>query len=142
MPMQKIRRNRLDPWPGKIPWSRKTAPTPVFLPGKSHGQRRLVGCSPWGHKELDRMSIHTHTHTHTSTYISWDLPFGTTCLLKLFTMIICFLYRIHANIIALKKVSLNVQTILARIPICLSSHICIWIYLQFSSIVYIFLKMC
>ena len=46
---------------------------------------------------------HTHTHTHTSTYISWDLPFGTTCLLKLFTMIICFLYRIHANIIALKK---------------------------------------
>ena len=85
---------------------------------------------------------YTHTHTHTSTYISWDLPFGTTCLLKLFTMIICFLYRIHANIIALKKVSLNVQTILARIPICLSSHICIWIYLQFSSIVYIFLKMC
>ena len=107
--MQKIRRNRFDPWPGKIPWSRKRQPTPVFLPGKSHGQRRLVGCSSWGHKELDRMSMHTHTHTHThtnthtSTYISWDLPFGTTCLLKLFTMIICFLYRIHANIIAFKK---------------------------------------
>ena len=28
-------------------------PTPVLLPGKSHGQRSLVGCSPWGHKELD-----------------------------------------------------------------------------------------
>ena len=28
-------------------------PTPVFLPGESHGQRRLVGYSPWGHKELD-----------------------------------------------------------------------------------------
>ena len=27
-------------------------PTPVFLPGKSHGQRSLVGYSPWGHKEL------------------------------------------------------------------------------------------
>ena len=26
---------------------------PVFLPGKSHGQRVLAGCSPWGHKELD-----------------------------------------------------------------------------------------
>ena len=29
------------------------APTPVFLPGKSHGQRNLVGYSPWGHKELN-----------------------------------------------------------------------------------------
>ena len=27
--------------------------SPVFLPGKSHGQRNLVGCSPWGHKESD-----------------------------------------------------------------------------------------
>ena len=27
--------------------------SPVFLPGKSHGQRRLVSCSPWGHKDLD-----------------------------------------------------------------------------------------
>ena len=29
------------------------APTPVFLPGKSHGQRSLTGYSPWGHKDLD-----------------------------------------------------------------------------------------
>ena len=32
---------------------RKWQPIPVFLPGKSHGQRSLVGYSPWGHKELD-----------------------------------------------------------------------------------------
>ena len=32
---------------------RQWHPTPVLLPGKSHGQRSLVGCSPWGHKELD-----------------------------------------------------------------------------------------
>ena len=32
---------------------RKWQPTPVFLPEKSHGQRSLVGYSPWGHKELD-----------------------------------------------------------------------------------------
>ena len=32
----------------------KWQPTLVFLPGKSHGQRSLVGCSPWGHKESDR----------------------------------------------------------------------------------------
>ena len=39
-------------WVGEIPWGRKWKPTPVFLPGKSHGQRRLAGYSPWGHKEL------------------------------------------------------------------------------------------
>ena len=32
---------------------RRWYPTPVILPGKSHGQRSLVGCRPWGHKELD-----------------------------------------------------------------------------------------
>jgi len=42
-----------DPWVGKIPWRRKWQPTPVFLPGKSHGQRTLVGYSSWGCKELD-----------------------------------------------------------------------------------------
>ena len=40
-------------WVGKIPWRRKWQPTPVFLPGKSHGQRNLAGYSPWGHKESD-----------------------------------------------------------------------------------------
>ena len=42
-----------DPWVGNIPWRRKWHPTPVLLPGKSHRQRRLVGYSPWGRKELD-----------------------------------------------------------------------------------------
>jgi len=37
-----------DPWVGKIPWSRKWQPTPIFLPGKSHRQRSLAGYSPWG----------------------------------------------------------------------------------------------
>ena len=32
---------------------RQWHPTPVLLPGKSHGQKSLVGCSPWGHKESD-----------------------------------------------------------------------------------------
>ena len=36
-----------------IPWRRKWQSTPVLLPGKSHGQRSLVGYSPWGHKESD-----------------------------------------------------------------------------------------
>ena len=38
---------------GKDPWRRRSQPTPVFLPGKSHGQKSLAGYSPWGHKELD-----------------------------------------------------------------------------------------
>ena len=40
-------------WVRKIPWRKKWLPTPVFLPGESHGQRSLVGYSPWSHKELD-----------------------------------------------------------------------------------------
>ena len=47
------RRCQFDPWVGKIPWSKKWQPTPVFLPGKSHGQRSLVGYSPQGCKETD-----------------------------------------------------------------------------------------
>ena len=34
-------------------WRRQWKPIPVLLPGKSHGRRSLVGCSPWGHEELD-----------------------------------------------------------------------------------------
>ena len=44
------RRHRFNPWVWKIPWRRKWQPTPVILPIKSHGQRNLAGCSPWGHK--------------------------------------------------------------------------------------------
>ena len=46
------RRCRFNPWDGKIPWWRKWQPTPVFLPGKSHGQRSLAGYHPWGHKRV------------------------------------------------------------------------------------------
>ena len=37
----------------EVPWRRKRQPTPVFLLGKSHGQRSLAGYSPWGYKELN-----------------------------------------------------------------------------------------
>ena len=43
----------LIPGSGMISWERKWQPTPVFLPGKPHGQRSLVGDSPWGCKESD-----------------------------------------------------------------------------------------
>ena len=47
------RRHGFDPWVGEILWSRKWQPTPVFLPGKSHGQRSLEGCTLWSCKESD-----------------------------------------------------------------------------------------
>ena len=53
-----------DPWVRKIPWRRASQPTPVFLPGGSHGQRSLVGYIPWGHKESDTTERTYCTHTH------------------------------------------------------------------------------
>ena len=50
-----------DPWVKKICWRRVWQPTPVFLPGKSHGQRSLVGYSPRGRKESDNWSDCAHT---------------------------------------------------------------------------------
>ena len=47
------RRCRFNHWIGKIPWRRKWLPTPVFLLGKSHGQRSLPSYSLWGCKESD-----------------------------------------------------------------------------------------
>ena len=46
------RRWEFDPGVGKIPWRRKWQATPVFLTGESHGQRNLVGYSPWGRKRV------------------------------------------------------------------------------------------
>ena len=48
------RRLSFNPWVRKIPWRRKWQPTPVFLPGKSHGQRSLEGYSPWNHKRVQQ----------------------------------------------------------------------------------------
>ena len=48
-------------------WRRQWHPTPVLLPGKSHGQRSLVGCSPWGHEELDTME-------------RFHFPFSLSCI--------------------------------------------------------------
>jgi len=66
---KRCRRHWFDPWVGKIHWSRKWQLTPVFLPGKFHGQRCLEGYSPWGHKELNTTEgLSTQIHTHTQSY--------------------------------------------------------------------------
>ena len=91
--------SKCDPWTlnigivYKFIWKRKWLPTPVFLPGESHGWVSLACYSPWGHKELDTTEWlthrHTQTHTHTHTefhwmkiirpYPSW-LPWGGCCI--------------------------------------------------------------
>ena len=49
-PINRHKRHKFHPWVEKIPWRRAGQPIPVFLPGESHGQRNLVGYSPWGHE--------------------------------------------------------------------------------------------
>ena len=54
---RRCERRRFDPWVGKIPWGRVGQPTPVLLAGESHGQKSLVGYSPWCRKELDKTEV-------------------------------------------------------------------------------------
>ena len=60
-------------------WRRQWQTTPVLLPGKSHEWRSLVGCSPWGHEELDTTEwLHFHAlekemATHSSV-LAWTIP--------------------------------------------------------------------
>ena len=56
---RKRRTLKFNPWVRKIPWRRKWQPTPVFLPGESHGQGSLAGDGPWGCKDG-----HDWTRTH------------------------------------------------------------------------------
>jgi len=42
--------DKFNTWVRKIPWRREWLPIPVFLPGEFHGQRSLVGYSPWGYR--------------------------------------------------------------------------------------------
>ena len=62
------KRRWFDPWVGKTHWRRRWQPTPVFLPGESHGQRSAVSYSLWDH----RVGCYPHGHEQ-----------GYTCLHKL-----------------------------------------------------------
>ena len=76
-----IKKNEIMPFLATRKWRRKWQPTPVFLPGKSHGLRILVGYSPWGRKESDttewlhflatRIDLKIITLSQTKTNIIW-----------------------------------------------------------------------
>ena len=55
---KRLQRHRFYPWVSKLSWRKAWQPTPVFLPGESHGQRSLAEYSPWGCKELDTTQAH------------------------------------------------------------------------------------
>ena len=76
------RRYGIHPWFRKIPWRREWQLTPVFLPGKSHGQRRLAGYSPWGHKESD-MTERLSTHTYQKGFPWWLRQYRISCQSRL-----------------------------------------------------------
>ena len=64
--MQDMQRHRFNLCVGKIPWRREWLPTPIFLPGETHGQGSLEGYSPWDRKESD-----TITHACSSNLGIW-----------------------------------------------------------------------
>ena len=71
------RRQGFNPWVRNIPWRRKWKPTPVFLPGEFHGQRSLMGYSPWGRKESDMTELLNKNHNIICEF-AWYFPNGKT----------------------------------------------------------------
>ena len=66
---RRYKRHEFDPWVGKILQRRAWPPTPVFLPGESHGQRSLGGHGPQRHKELDTTEASWHTYACHSAFL-------------------------------------------------------------------------
>ena len=91
-------RAEFDPWVGKIPWRRARQPTPVFLPGESHGQWSLMGYSPSSCKESDTtewLNNDNNPHKNPTNFVlrqHWALWFGvwkTKCARQLRKLFIC-----------------------------------------------------
>ena len=82
------RRCWFESWVGKIPWRRGWQPTPVFLPGESHGQRSVAGYSPWGGKELDMTKVTEHM---------FRVKIKSYMIFKIWVPL-CFLYYCQINI--------------------------------------------
>ena len=78
---RKHKRQWFNPWIGKIPWRRAWQPTPVFLPGKSLGQRSLDSYGPLDNKESDTTEGTQHTHVHMFIIL----------VVKLYTLNVCSL---------------------------------------------------
>ena len=78
-----MQETQVPSWVRKIPWRREWQLTPVLLPGEFHGQRSLVGFTPWGSKELDMTGQLTRSTKSLSfiCYFSENLLFFVKVLL-------------------------------------------------------------
>ena len=87
------KRLECDLWVGKVLWSRKWQPTPVFLPENFHGQGSLASCSPCDHKESIRLQRHNWAmepaHTLHKTFPKKPSPVSVTELAVVITMTSC-----------------------------------------------------
>ena len=91
IPCLQCRRPGFSPWVGKLSWRRKWQPTPIFLPGKSHGRRNLVRLQSMGSQRVghDWATSLTHSLYHAvPTYgiLSWGSNFK--CKQSVYTKII------------------------------------------------------
>ena len=91
-----------DPWVGKIPWRRAWQPTLVSLPGESHGQRNLVGYSPWGcrvgHDWHDLAQHNRKVWIRKKWVLIWYGWFLPSMTLASLTSCVYFLFTFSANI--------------------------------------------
>ena len=85
-----------NPWIGKIPWRREWQPTLIFLPGESHGQRSLSGCSSYSGKELDTAEA-TNTHVRHVAFLEHPASFSFLCV-SLVIQPLCFEYLLHTRL--------------------------------------------
>ena len=81
----------VEPWVGKTPWRRAWQPTPVFLAGKSHGQRSLTGYTPEGCKEWDtteRLTLSLFKESKGDFMWIWKSGMGKTQKLEIGSKVI------------------------------------------------------
>ena len=93
----RCKRCRFDLRVGEIPCRRAWQPTPLFLPGESHGQRKLMGYSPQGRKEPDTDEVTQHARLHTDIYYPVTI-FFQVCFCRSFPYLVFPAQRSSFNI--------------------------------------------
>ena len=137
--MQEVQETWVQSLGQKIPWSRKWQLVPVFLPGISHGQRSLVGYSPWGHKSQTQLCIWACRHEHLAVLLPGiSFPHMSTSLVSTFqvfgnmTPLQCQLPRLPPLLSKITSCGSN----LYPIPACSSSYLWLWLHFVFFSAYY------
>ena len=130
------RRCGFNSWVWEIPWRRKWQPTPVFLPGKSHRQRSLSGCSPWGPKRVRQGRATEHASVCVYIYISFFRLFSIIDNYKILNVVPCansrsllFIYFIYSS---MYRLSLNSKFILPFSALVTISFVSMSLYLFYK----------